>query len=74
MNSRLQTWNGYFYIKDFNNVHTCGAAVLTTDNSRSSSQLIGRLIRHKVHIVPLKRPVQLVRYLKEEFGVSVNYR
>ncbi|GFZ14873.1 hypothetical protein Acr_24g0010630 [Actinidia rufa] len=52
---KLQTWNGYFYIKDLDNVHTCGAAMLTTDNARDSSRLIGMLIRNEVRVASSKR-------------------
>ena len=46
---------------------------MITDNSRPSSQLIGRLISNEVRVAPLKCPIEVVRDLKEEFGVSVNY-
>ena len=47
---------------------------MITDNSRASSRLIRRLISNEVRVAPFKCPTEVVRELKEEFGVSVNYR
>ena len=70
VNTRLQTLNGYFYIKDLDYVHMFGATVLMTDNSRASSRLIERLIHNGVRVAPLKRPVEMVRDLKAWRGVE----
>ncbi|KAK9273681.1 hypothetical protein L1049_018491 [Liquidambar formosana] len=69
----LQKINGYFYIRTLNNVHTCGAAVRTTKNSRMSSELVASLIRDKVRDKPLTRPTDVVYDFKVNYGLDITY-
>ncbi|KAK9292967.1 hypothetical protein L1049_020949 [Liquidambar formosana] len=65
--------NNFFYIKALNNVHSCGSAVRTTNNSRVSSQLVATLIREKIRDKPLHRPVDVIYDMKEHYGIDITY-
>ncbi|KAK9284049.1 hypothetical protein L1049_012309 [Liquidambar formosana] len=73
VNATLQKINGYFYIRSLNNIHTCGAAIRTTKNSRMSSELVASLIRDKVRDKPLTRPTDIVYDFKESYGLDITY-
>ena len=60
MHDCVQNANDYFYIKEFNKEHTCGAAVRTSKNSCCTLSLIGRLIAEEVRAKPLKCPTDVI--------------
>lgn len=74
VHARLDKVSGYFYIRSFDNVHTCGAANLSTRHSRVSSSLIGRLVSDDIRTTPLKRARDVVTDLKGLYGVDVPYK
>ncbi|KAK9292930.1 hypothetical protein L1049_020912 [Liquidambar formosana] len=65
--------NNFFYIKALNNVHSCGVAVTTTNNSRVSSKLVASLIREKIRNKPLHRPVDVIYDMKKNYGIDITY-
>ncbi|XP_028071617.1 uncharacterized protein LOC114273983 [Camellia sinensis] len=44
VHGRVQTCNGYFYLKRLNNLHSCGAVVRTGKNNRLNSELVCNVI------------------------------
>lgn len=72
--AKLERHSGYFWIKEFNNVHTCGSDALSSSSSRASSRLIGRLISDEIRVTPSKRPFEFLQDMKMDFGVDVSYR
>ncbi|KAH7833030.1 hypothetical protein Vadar_002492 [Vaccinium darrowii] len=61
-------------LANFNNVHTCGVANLSTRHSRVSSSLIGRLVSDDIRTTPPKRARDVVTDLKGLYGVDVLYK
>ncbi|KAH7858949.1 hypothetical protein Vadar_029711 [Vaccinium darrowii] len=68
--ANLEKPSGMFRIKEFMNEHCCGADVLSTTSSRSSSGLIGRLFSETMRLTPSKRAVDVKKELKLEYGVD----
>ncbi|KAH7835025.1 hypothetical protein Vadar_022164 [Vaccinium darrowii] len=68
--AKLERHSGYFWIKEFNNVHTCGSDALSSSRSRASSRLIGRLISDEIRVTPSKRPFEYLQDMKMDFGVD----
>ncbi|KAI8571619.1 hypothetical protein RHMOL_Rhmol01G0134000 [Rhododendron molle] len=54
--------------------HSCGAASLSTSSSRSNSGLIGRIFLEAIQLSLSKRPVDVRKELKKDYGVDVTYR
>ncbi|KAH7859005.1 hypothetical protein Vadar_030348 [Vaccinium darrowii] len=67
--ANLEKPSGMFRIKEFMNEHCCGADVLSTTSSRSSSGLIGRLFSETMRLTPSKRAVDVKKELKLEYGL-----
>ncbi|KAH7839501.1 hypothetical protein Vadar_005087 [Vaccinium darrowii] len=72
--ANIEKPGGLFRIKEFINEHCCGANVLSTSSSRSSSGLIGRLFFETMRLTPSKRPVDVKKELKLEYGVDKERR
>ncbi|KAL7230780.1 hypothetical protein ACSBR2_009131 [Camellia fascicularis] len=70
---RVQTCNGYFYLKRLNNLHNCGAVVRTGKNSRLNSELVCNVIGVRLRDKPLTRPTDVMFDLKKEYGLNVSY-
>ncbi|KAG5560642.1 hypothetical protein RHGRI_003838 [Rhododendron griersonianum] len=74
VHARLDKVSRYFYIRSFDDIHSCGASVLTTKHSRASSCMIGRLMSADIRTTPQKRPIDVVSSLKGLYGVDVPYK
>ncbi|XP_058221430.1 uncharacterized protein LOC131331480 [Rhododendron vialii] len=74
VHARLDKVSSYFYIRSFDDIHSCGASVLTTKHSRASSSMIGRLMSADIRTTPQKRPVDVVSSLKGLYRVDVPYK
>ncbi|KAG5547704.1 hypothetical protein RHGRI_013410 [Rhododendron griersonianum] len=74
VHARLDKVSRYFYIRSFDDIHSCGASVLTTKHSRASSSMIGRLMSADIRTTPQKRPIDVVSSLKGLYGVDVPYK
>ncbi|KAI8555300.1 hypothetical protein RHMOL_Rhmol05G0164100 [Rhododendron molle] len=72
--AKVENPGGLFRIKELMNEHSCGAASLSTSSSRSSSGLIGRIFSEAIRLSPSKRPVDVRKELKKDYGVDVTYR
>ncbi|KAI8569353.1 hypothetical protein RHMOL_Rhmol02G0272000 [Rhododendron molle] len=72
--AKVENPSGLFRIKELMNEHSCGAASLSTSSSRSSSGLIGRIFSEAIRLSPSKRPVDVRKELKKDYGVDVTYR
>lgn len=72
--AKVENPSGLFRIKELMNEHSCGAALLSTSSSRSSSDLIGRIFSEAIRLSPSKRPVDVRKELKKDYGVDVTYR
>ncbi|KAL7190770.1 hypothetical protein ACSBR2_022948 [Camellia fascicularis] len=68
VHGKVENANGFFYIRDLNNVHTCGAEVRTMNHSRMSSDLVTDLIVEGVRDNPLIRLIHVVRDFKLGYG------
>ncbi|KAG5521454.1 hypothetical protein RHGRI_033872 [Rhododendron griersonianum] len=68
--AKVEKPSGLFRIKELMNEHSCGAASLST----SSSGLIGRIFSEAIRLSPSKRPVDVRKELKKDYGVDVTYR
>ncbi|KAL7174554.1 hypothetical protein ACSBR2_033738 [Camellia fascicularis] len=66
--------NGFFNIRKWNDLHTCGVAVRTPKNPRASSDLVSDVIFERVHDKPLTCPTDVVYDLKKDYGLEVSYR
>ncbi|KAL7174163.1 hypothetical protein ACSBR2_033421 [Camellia fascicularis] len=73
VHGRVQTCNGYFYLKRLNNLHSCGAVVRTGKNNRLNSELVCNVISDRLRDKPLTRPTDVVFELKKEYGLNVSY-
>ncbi|KAG5521019.1 hypothetical protein RHGRI_033537 [Rhododendron griersonianum] len=72
--AKVEKPSGLFRIKELMNEHSCGAASLSTSSSRSSSDLIGRIFSEAIRLSPSKRPVDVRKELKKDYGIDVTYR
>ncbi|KAI8561157.1 hypothetical protein RHMOL_Rhmol04G0315700 [Rhododendron molle] len=72
--ARLDKVSRHFYIRSFDDIHSCGASVLSTKHSRASSSMIGRLMSADIRTTPQKRPIDVVSSLKGLYGVDVPYK
>ncbi|KAG5535403.1 hypothetical protein RHGRI_023235 [Rhododendron griersonianum] len=72
--AKVEKPSGLFRIKELMNEHSCGAASLSTSSSRSSSGLIGRIFSEAIRLSPSKRPVDVRKELKKDYGIDVTYR
>ncbi|XP_028083309.1 uncharacterized protein LOC114284574 [Camellia sinensis] len=70
---RVQTCNGYFYLKTLNNLHSCGAVVRTRKNNRLNSELVCNVIGDQLRDKLLTRPTDVVFDLKKEYDLNVSY-
>ncbi|XP_028070891.1 uncharacterized protein LOC114273319 [Camellia sinensis] len=73
IHGKVQTCNGYFYLKRLNNLHSCGAVVRTGKNSRLNSKLVCNVIGDRLRDKLLTRPTDVVFDLKKEYGLNVSY-
>ncbi|KAL7217454.1 hypothetical protein ACSBR1_029195 [Camellia fascicularis] len=73
IHGRVQTCNGYFYLKRLNNLHNCGVVVRTGKNNRLNSELDCNVIGDRLRDKPLTRPTDVVFDLKKEYDLNVSY-
>ncbi|KAF7150629.1 hypothetical protein RHSIM_Rhsim02G0050800 [Rhododendron simsii] len=66
--AKVEKPSGLFRIKELMNEHSCGAASLSTSSSRSTSGLIGRIFSEAIRLSPSKRPVDVRKELKKDYG------
>ncbi|KAI5343761.1 hypothetical protein L3X38_011637 [Prunus dulcis] len=57
--------NGFFYIKNLNNVHSCSGLIREKRNKA--------IVKDKVRSNPLVRPIELITDLKENYGLDIPY-
>lgn len=69
----VEKTNGFFYIRTLNNEHTCSVAVRTSKHTRMTSSLVSGLILEELSAKPLTRPVDVVKEMKDKYGVSISY-
>ncbi|KAF7116779.1 hypothetical protein RHSIM_RhsimUnG0016400 [Rhododendron simsii] len=69
--AKVENPSGLFGIKELMNEHSCGAASLSTSSSRSSSGLIGRIFSEAIQLSPSKRPVDVRKELKKDYGIDL---
>ncbi|XP_028115006.1 uncharacterized protein LOC114312908 [Camellia sinensis] len=74
VHGRVENANGFFYIEQLNNVHTCSAEVRTMNYSCMSSDLVNNLIVKGARDNPLTHPVHGVWDFKLGYGLRVSYR
>ncbi|XP_034197297.1 uncharacterized protein LOC117612741 [Prunus dulcis] len=65
--------NGFFYIKNLNNVHSCSGLIREKRNKAMGSRLVSSIVKDKVRSNPLVRPIELITDLKENYGLDVPY-
>ncbi|KAF7142956.1 hypothetical protein RHSIM_Rhsim05G0021300 [Rhododendron simsii] len=69
--AKVEKPSGLFRIKELMNEHSCGAASLSTSSSRSTSGLIGRIFSEAIRLSPSKRPVDVRKELKKDYGLNM---
>ncbi|XP_028056540.1 uncharacterized protein LOC114260592 [Camellia sinensis] len=74
VHARVLHANGFFYVRKWNGLHTCGVSVRTPKNLRAGSDLVSDVISERVRDKPLTRPIDVVYDLKKDYGLEVNYR
>ncbi|XP_020415494.1 uncharacterized protein LOC109948013 [Prunus persica] len=65
--------NGFFYIKNLNNVHSCSSLIREKRNKAMGSRLVSSIVKDKVRSNPLVRPIELITDLKENYGLDIPY-
>ena len=65
--------NGFFYIRNFHKIHTCGMVVRTSKHPRVNFELAGKLIFAKVCRKPLKSPMDVIDDIKKDYGLDITY-
>ncbi|BFG27154.1 hypothetical protein CerSpe_134280 [Prunus speciosa] len=65
--------NGFFYIKNLNNVHSCTGLIREKSNKAMGSRLVSSIVKDKVRSNPLVRPIELLTDLKENYGLDIPY-
>ncbi|KAK9266606.1 hypothetical protein L1049_027301 [Liquidambar formosana] len=73
VHARMEHANGWFYICQLNNVHTCGAAVRTTKHSRMGSDIVSSEMVEVVRDKPLLSAVEVRRDFKRKYGLDISY-
>ncbi|XP_028094307.1 uncharacterized protein LOC114294374 [Camellia sinensis] len=74
VHARVLHANGFFYVRKWNGLHTCGVSVRTPKNPRVGSDLVSDVISERVRDKPLTRPTDVVYDLKKDYGLEVSYR
>ncbi|KAK9290856.1 hypothetical protein L1049_009034 [Liquidambar formosana] len=65
--------NGWFYICELNNMHTCGAAVRTTKHRRMGSDIVSSKIVKVMCDKPLISPIEVRHDFKRKYGLHISY-
>ncbi|CAL8083915.1 unnamed protein product [Prunus armeniaca] len=65
--------NGFLYIKNLNNVHSCSGLICEKINKAMGSSLVSSVVNDKVRSNPLVRPIKLSTDLKENYGLDIPY-
>ncbi|CAL2260034.1 unnamed protein product [Prunus armeniaca] len=65
--------NGFFYIKNLNNAHSCSGLISEKRNKAMGSRLVSSIVKDKVRSNPLVRPIELITDLKENYGLDIPY-
>lgn len=65
--------NGFFYIKNLNNAHSCSGLIREKRNKAMGSRLVSSIVKDKVRSNPLVRPIELITDLKENYGLDIPY-
>ncbi|XP_028080765.1 protein FAR1-RELATED SEQUENCE 4-like [Camellia sinensis] len=73
VHGKVETCNGYFYLKRLNNLHSCGAVVCTGKNNRLNSELVCNVIGDRLRDKLLTRLTDVVFELEKEYGLNVSY-
>ncbi|CAL8114057.1 unnamed protein product [Prunus armeniaca] len=63
--------NGFFYIKNLNNAHSCSGLIREKRNKAMGSRLVSSIVKDKVRSNPLVRPIELIIDLKENYGLDI---
>ncbi|XP_028121107.1 uncharacterized protein LOC114318408 [Camellia sinensis] len=74
VHARMLPSTGVLCIKRFDSVHSCGAAMRTYRNPRTSFDLVSTVVADRVHDQPLTRPTDVVFDLRNEYGLEISYR
>ncbi|CAL2266428.1 unnamed protein product [Prunus armeniaca] len=65
--------NGFFYIKNLNNAHSCSGLIREKRNKAMGSRLVSSIVKDKVRSNPLVRLIELITDLKENYGLHIPY-
>ncbi|CAL2237236.1 unnamed protein product [Prunus armeniaca] len=65
--------NGFFYIKNLNNAHSCSGLIREKRNKAMGSRLVSSIVKDKVRSNPLVGPIELITDLKENYGLDIPY-
>ncbi|KAK9290875.1 hypothetical protein L1049_009053 [Liquidambar formosana] len=73
VHTRIEHANGWFYIRQLNNVHICGAVVRTTKHNRMGSDIVSSEMVEVVRDKPLLSAVEVWRDFKRKYGLDISY-
>ncbi|XP_020421402.1 uncharacterized protein LOC109949708 [Prunus persica] len=65
--------NGFLYIKNLNNVHSCSGLIREKRNKAMGCRLVSSIVKDKVRSNPLVRPIELITNLKDNYGLDIPY-
>ncbi|KAL7214655.1 hypothetical protein ACSBR1_026945 [Camellia fascicularis] len=60
----------FFYLRKWNNVHSYGVSIWTSNNPRVGSDMISDIVASHVWAKPLTRPTDVVLDLKDNYGLD----
>ncbi|XP_028075915.1 uncharacterized protein LOC114278109 [Camellia sinensis] len=66
--------NQFFYLRKWNNVHSCDVFVRTSNHPRVRSDMVADIMAARVRDRSLTRPTNVVLDLKDDYWLDVNYQ
>ena len=66
--------NGFFYIRELHNVHTCKGVLRTQTSSLLRSSVVKTCIENDVRLNPSITPKEIIRNFKDNYGFDITYK
>jgi hypothetical protein len=66
--------NGFFFIKELDNVHTCKGVLRTQKSSLLGSQVVTSCIENDVRLNPSITAKEIMRKFKDNYGFDITYK
>ncbi|XP_024200641.1 uncharacterized protein LOC112203983 [Rosa chinensis] len=69
----LNRANGFFYIKDLNNEHSCRARIRLRKSVLMGSKIVSSVVADQIRSKPLMKPIEIVKDFKHNYGLDISY-